>query len=85
MLFGIAFYSYTITHITFFFTSKDDRKTLFKKWLEELIRYSNSKELGKELRESLIKEIEFASLKIAYWWLPDEINFLNDMPLEFKF
>lgn len=33
----------------------------------------------------MIKELEFASHKIVYRWLPDEINLVNDMPLEFKY
>ncbi len=85
MLFGIAFYSFTISFITFFFTTRDNRKTLYMKKLEDFLRFANQKGLKKELREKVIKNLEFSSHKISYRWLNKDFQIFKDMPLELKY
>ena len=85
MLFGIAFYSFTISFITFFFTSRDNRKTLYMKKLEDFLRFAYLKNLKKDLTMKIIANLEYSSHKIAYRWLEDDFQILKDMPLELKY
>lgn len=49
MLFGVAFYSFTISFITFFFTEGDNRKMLYIKKLDEFIKFNKKHNLPKTL------------------------------------
>lgn len=85
MLFGIGFYSFTISFITFFFTSQDSRRTLFKKKMEEVLEFSKEKKLDKKLKDQIINNLEFASHSISYRWVSKNLKITKDIPLDLKF
>ena len=53
MLFGIAFYSFTISYVTFFFTSKDNRKSLCEKQIKVVERFAKDKNLSRAMTEEI--------------------------------
>lgn len=85
MLFGIAFYSFTISYVTFFFTSKDNRKSLCEKQIKVVERFAKDKNLSRAMTEEIIQNLEYASFKISYRWLEGDFSIFKDMPLELKY
>ena len=84
MMIGIAFYSFTISYVTFFFTSKDNRKSLCDKQIKTVRHFAKEKNLTKAMTEAIIENLELASYKISYRWLEGDFSLFKDMPLELK-
>lgn len=68
MLFGVAFYSFTIGIISAFFTSKDTKNSLLYKRLAKLEDFCKGMNIDKELYTELKSAIEYSSNKITYLW-----------------
>lgn len=85
MVGGIAFYSFTISLITLFFTSKFNRKTLLEKKIISFEKYVQENKLPPQLREDIKKFLHFVSHKISYRWTERERNVIENLPLELKY
>ena len=68
MLFGVAFYSFTIGIISAFFTSKDTKNSLLYKRLAKLEEFCKEMNIDKNLFMELKSAIEYSSNKITYLW-----------------
>ena len=85
MYVGIAFYSYTISFITRFFTTIDNSKALLTKKLRNFERFHQTNNIDPELSEKVKESLEYASTKISYRWTEGSFNLLKDAPLELKY
>ena len=85
MIGGIAFYSFTISMITLFFTSKHNRKTLLEKKIISFEKYVNENKLPSQLRDEIKKFLEYVSHKISYRWDERRRNVIENLPLELKY
>ena len=85
MIGGIAFYSFTISMITLFFTAKHNRKTLLEKKVISFEKYVNEHKLPSQLREEIKKFLEYVSHKISYRWDERRRNVIENLPLELKY
>jgi hypothetical protein len=85
MIGGIAFYSFTISMITLFFTSKHNRKTLLEKKIISFEKYVNENRLPSQLRDEIKKFLEYVSHKISYRWDERRRNVIENLPLELKY
>lgn len=85
MLFGVAFYSFTISFITFFFTQRENRKSLFTKKIDDFLVFNSKQNLNKKLIQKVINNLDHSSNHISYRWLKPELRILKDMPLELNY
>lgn len=85
MLFGIGFYSYTISFITQFFASNENRKSLLEKRLQLFEKFAKNKRINKKLVNKIVESLEYASSKISYRWLEGDLDLFKSMPLELKY
>ena len=85
MMFGIAFYSYTISFITTHFTNIETPRTLLGKKLKQLNAFALNKNIPKYLIKLVIKNLEYAATIVPYRWLEVQRNILTDLPLELKY
>ena len=85
MMFGIAFYSFTISFITEHFTNIETPKSLLNKKLKQLKTFAASKMMPSNLVHLVQKNLEHASAVISYRWVEGHRNLLIDLPLELKY
>lgn len=82
MFFGIGFYSYTISFITFFFSSRETKNSLLKQKLKNLGQFASQKQLPKDLVNKINDSLEYCAEVISYRWGSGEESMFKDMPLE---
>ena len=85
MLFGIAFYSFTISFITRFFTSKETRKYLLAKKVKEIEKFAKDKNVKDNLLDNILNSIDYSSKVISYRWLEGKMNIIRNMGQELKY
>jgi CRP-like cAMP-binding protein len=82
MFFGIGFYSYTISFITFFFSSRETKNSLLRQKLKNLGHFASQKQLPKDLMNQINDNLEYSAEVISYRWGSGEETMFKDMPLE---
>lgn len=85
MLFGIGFYSYTISFITQFFASSENRNSLLEKRLQLFEKFAKNKHISRDLITRVNNSLEYSSTKISYRWLEGELDVFKSMPLEMRY
>jgi CRP-like cAMP-binding protein len=85
MMFGIAFYSFTISFITEHFTNIETPKSLLNKKLKQLKAFAVNKMMPFALVQAVQKNLEYAATMISYRWVDGQRNLLTDLSLELKY
>ena len=79
MMFGIAFYSFTIGFITEYFTNKASPKSLLEKKIKKIEKFIREKKLDKKILVDITESLTYSAKKISYRWLDSNMDFFKDM------
>ena len=79
MMFGIAFYSFTIGFITEYFTTKASPKSLLEKKIKKIEKFIREKKLNKNILADISESLSYSSQKISYRWLDNNMDFFKEM------
>jgi CRP-like cAMP-binding protein len=85
MLFGVAFYSFTIGIISSFFQPKETKNSLLQKRMKKLEELSKSMNLDVALTEKLGDALTYCCDKISYQWLGEGLDIFGDLPIHVKY
>jgi hypothetical protein len=85
MLFGVAFYSFTIGIISSFFQPKETKNSLLQKRMKKLEELSKSMKLDVALTDRLGNALTYCCDKISYQWLGEGLDIFGDLPIHVKY
>ena len=85
MLFGVAFYSFTIGIISSFFQSKMNKETLLTNRVNKIQELCQRMKIKPELQEKMIDSMTYSSDKISYQWLDQDMDIFGDLSVDTKY
>lgn len=79
MIFGVGFYSYTISFITFFFSSYTNWLILYKNKLNDLYYFNQRSPMPDKILKEIIKNLNHISYTIPFKWLPKDQDLFKNV------
>lgn len=85
MLFGVAFYSFTIGIITAFYTDYETKSSILERRKIKTEKFCKTMNFSKMIEHKVKNALKYASNKMTYPWLDPNQTIFSEFPLKLKY